>query len=215
MDDAYIPKIRALTLTSEEESAVDAALGKVNPWGEDNDLIKSVKAKIRKHHLERHGNTCCYCKTILHNAGHFMIDREHILPKGNVTYKSYCFAVWNLSVSCKRCNMQFKGEDDSFVVDKLDTAKFTSSSNYLFLHPNFDQWDQHLTRITHQVNAAFVVKYTLISENPKGRYTYDYFNLKHLEIDCFDAAQGVKRSSVGGMSELVAEARKIATQYGQ
>jgi hypothetical protein len=35
-----------------------------------------------------------------------------------------------------------------------------------------------------------VVKYTLISTNPKGQYTYDYFDLKGLEIDSFDAAQG-------------------------
>jgi len=215
MDDAYTPAMTTLVLTPDEQNAVTAALAMAKPWDEDNALIKSVKTKIRAHHLARHGETCCYCRTILHGAGYFMIDREHILPKGNPTYKPYSFAIWNLSISCKRCNMQFKGEDDGFVADKKNTASFTSSSNYQFLHPNFDSWDQHLCRNAHQVNTKYVVKYTLTSTNPKGQYTYDYFDLKGLEIDSFDAAQGVKRAAPGSESESVAEARQIAAVHGQ
>lgn len=215
MDDAYTPAMTTLVLTPDEQNAVTAALAKAKPWDEDNELIKSVKAKIRTHHLTRHGDTCCYCRTILHGAGHFMIDREHILPKGNPTYKPYSFATWNLSISCKRCNMQFKGEDDDFVVDKINTASFTSSNNYQLLHPNFDLWDQHLCRDAHQVNTKYVVKYTFISTNPKGQYTYDYFDLKGLEINSFDAAQGIKRAAPGSESESVAEARQIAAEHGQ
>jgi hypothetical protein len=215
MNDAYTPAMTALVLTPDEQSAVTAALAKAKPWDDDNDLIKSVKTKIRTHHLARHDDTCCYCRTILHGAGHFMIDREHILPKGNATYKPYSFATWNLSISCKRCNMQFKGEDDGFVVDKINTASFTSSSNYLLLHPNFDPWDQHLCRDARQINTKYVVKYTLISTSPKGQYTYDYFDLKGLEIDSFDAAQGVMRAASGSESESVAAARQIAAVHGQ
>jgi len=215
MDDAYTPTMTALVLTHEEQSAVTTAQEKAIPWAEDNDLIKNVKAKIRAHHLARHDDTCCYCKTILHGAGHFMIDREHILPKGKALYKPYSFATWNLSISCKRCNMQLKGEDDDFVVDKINTARFTSSSNYQLLHPNFDRWDQHLCREARQVNTKCMVKYTLISTNPKGQYTYDYFNLKELEIDSFDSVQGGKHAASGSESESVAEARQIASKYGQ
>lgn len=215
MDDAYIPAMTTLVLTPDEESAVTAALAKAKPWDEDNELIKSVKTKLRTHHLARHGNTCCYCKTILHGAGYFMIDREHILPKGNVAYKPYSFTTWNLSISCKRCNMQLKGEDDSFVVDKINPASFTLGSNYQLLHPNFDQWDQHLCRDARQVNMKYVVKYTLISMSPKGQYTYDYFDLKGLETDSFDAAQGVKHAAPYSESESVAKARQIAAIHGQ
>jgi len=215
MEDAYTPEMTTLVLTLDEQSAVTVALAKAKPWDDDNDLIKSVKTKIRTHHLARHDDTCCYCRTILHGTGHFMIDREHILPKGNATYKPYTFATWNLSISCKRCNMQFKGEDDSFVVDKINTASFTSSSNYQFLHPNFDSWDQHLCRDARQINTKYVVKYTLISTNPKGQYTYDYFDLRGLEIDSFDVAQGVMRSAPDSESESVAAARQIAAVFGQ
>lgn len=215
MSDAYIPEMTTLALTPDEQNAVTAALAKAKPWDEDNELIKSVKTKIRELHLARHGDTCCYCRTILHGAGHFMIDREHILPKGNATYKPYSFATWNLSISCKRCNMQFKGEDDDFVVDKINAASFTSSNNYQILHPNFDPWDEHLVRDAIQLNTKYVVKYALVSANPKGQYTYLYFDLKSLEINSFDEAQGGKCAAPDSESESVAEARRIAAVHGQ
>lgn len=215
MNDAYTPAMTTLVLTADEQNAVTSALAKQKPWDVADELIKSVKTKIQAHHLLRHGNTCCYCRTILHGAGYFMIDREHILPKGKPIYKPYSFATWNLSVSCKRCNMQFKGDDVSFVVNETNTTSFTSSNNYLLLHPNFDQWDQHLCRVAQQINTKILVKYTRISNDPKGDYTYDYFDLKGLEVDSFDAAQGSKLAVPGSQSESVAEARKISAEFGQ
>lgn len=215
MEDAYAPAMTTLTLTSDEQSAITTALGTAKPWGVKNDLIKSVKTKIQDHHLTRHGKTCCFCRTILHGGGYFMIDREHMLPKGNDIYRPYSFSTWNLSVSCKRCNMQFKGEDDSFVVNKTDPARFISSDNYLLLHPNFDKWDDHLCREARQVNTKILVKFTRTSSNPKGDYTYNYFHLEDLEINSFDEVQGAKRAALESESESVAEARQIITTHGQ
>jgi 5-methylcytosine-specific restriction endonuclease McrA len=215
MSDAYEPKLAELVFSQDEADAITAALKTATPWDVKNDFIKSAKGKIRDHHLVRHGNTCCYCRTILHGGGHFMIDREHILPKGTLTYRSFCYESWNLSVSCKRCNMQFKGEDIDFVVDKLNPANFQKKENYSFVHPNFDEWEQHLSRVAEQVNRNILVKYTIVNDSEKGKYTYKYFDLKALEVNSFDKAQGIVKNNDEEITESMAEARTIAISYGQ
>lgn len=215
MNDAYLPKMSDLVLTQDELNAIATALATPSPWDIDEQLIKDAKNKIRAHHLARHGNTCCYCRTILHGGGHFMIDREHILPKGKAKYSPYCYETWNLSVSCKRCNMQFKGQDDKFVVDKVNEASFPKAENYYIVHPNFDQWEQHLSRESLQFNQKLLVKYTLIGESEKGQYTRDYFSFKELEVNSFDEAQGIERPPIQSASESVTEARNLASSHGQ
>ncbi|WP_157806771.1 MULTISPECIES: HNH endonuclease [unclassified Pseudomonas] len=214
MTDAYLPALSELEFTVDEESAIRAALALPKPWDEKNDYIKSVKTKIRAHHLARHGQTCCYCRIILQGSGHFMIDREHILPKGNAKYRHLCFEPWNLSTSCKRCNMEVKGEDDGFAIEKIDPLKFKASGNYLFVHPNFDEWEQHLIREAHQISRFVFVKYAIIDQSEKGQYTYDYFKLKDLEIESLNAAQGLK-TRTPNPSETVLEARAIVAEFGQ
>lgn len=214
MIDAYLPALSGLEFTVDETNAINAALMLPKPWGEKNDHIKSAKNKIRSYHLARHGQTCCYCRVILQGGGNFMIDREHILPKGNAKYKNFCFEPWNLSTSCKRCNMEIKGEDDRFVIDKLDTLKLKAGENYLFIHPNFDEWERHLTRESHQISRFLFVKYAIIENSEKGQYTFDYFKLKELEIESLDAAQGLK-SGASTPSQAVLEARAIIAAFGQ
>ncbi|MDV5097286.1 hypothetical protein RYH74_08290 [Pseudomonas sp. LSJ-87] len=214
MTDAYLPALSELKFTAQEADAIKAALSLPKPWGVDNEHIKNVKNKIREHHLERHGQTCCYCRIILQGSGHFMIDREHILPKGNAKYKILCYEPWNLSSSCKRCNMEIKGEDDNFVIDKTDASKLKLSSNYLFVHPNFDEWEKHLTREAHQISRFVFVKYAIIDNSTKGQYTYEYFKLKDLEIESLNAAQGIKNPAPDP-SEGAIEARAIAEAFGQ
>ncbi|GAA0589340.1 hypothetical protein [Caenispirillum bisanense] len=211
MGDAYKPALCELVLTEDEYKAIEEAMKLDKPWDIENAEIKSVKAKIRDHHLRRHGNTCCYCRTNLNGAGHFMIDREHVLPKSK--YKSFTFSVWNLSVSCKRCNMQFKGECDKFVLDKQSGADFKSSLNYQIIHPNFDEWENYLCREAKQVNRKNMVVYTVLNDHSKGAYTHEYFGLKELEVNSFDEAQGIERR--GDATETIIEARAIARDHGQ
>lgn len=215
VNDAYLPALSALVFSDDEKDAIAAALAKEKPWKEKNDFIKSAKKKIREHHLARHGKTCCYCRTVLHGGGDFMIDREHVLPKGTAVYKPFSYAIWNLSVSCKRCNLDLKKSDDCFVIDKTNVASFQVSSNYRIIHPNFDVWEHHLSRECRQSNQKVMVKYSRIGTNEKGQYTYDYFKLKNLEINTFDEGQGIERPAALNESPAALAVRAAAIEHGQ
>lgn len=213
MSDPYEPKLATFVLTAAEMGAITAAMATDNPWGAENDDIKSAKGKIREFHLARQSHTCCYCRTILQGGGPFMIDREHILPKKK--YKPYTYTLWNLSIACKRCNMEHKGEDDTFVVDKTNTAPFQTGANYRIIHPNYDHWDDHLVRLTLQVNTAVLVKYAVLASSAKGRFTYEFFELKMLETNSFDEAQGKATPMMVAVTQFALEAMALAAEYGQ
>lgn len=218
MADPYQPALGAFALAAEEAAVVTAALAAAKPWdfepptAAEVAALKRAKDRILAYHLERHGWTCCYCRTNLRGAGPFMTDREHILPKGKPVYKPFSYALWNLAAACKRCNMQFKKSGDAFVVDKLDPARFESSDNYLFVHPNFDRWEDHLTRLGVQVNGRTLV---IIRRKgtPKADFTHGFFNLHAFEVDSFDRAQG--REIPPEESEAAALLRALADEFGQ
>lgn len=211
MTDPYIPTLDAFSFTEEEAGAIDSALATEHPWDVVAVAIASAKEKIRAYHLARHSETCCYCRTNLHGGGPFMIDREHILPKGK--YKAFTFAVWNLSISCKRCNLQYKGREDDFVVDKQPGAPFQNPGNYRIVHPNYDKWESHLDRLSVQRNASVVVKYAVVNDSEKGRYTHTFFSLHDLEINSFDESQGLEQATDDSAGVLAA--RLLAKQFGQ
>lgn len=219
MVDPYQPALDAFVLTEDEESVVSAALKTDKPWDwtpEDVQVavaLISVKTRILDYHLQRHSWTCCYCRTNLHGAGPFMTDREHVLPKGNALFRPYSYAIWNLAAACKRCNMQFKRGGNAFVVDGTNPATFQSSENYRFVHPNFDSWEEHLTRLSAQANMKNIVVLLRTAGSAKADYTYDFFHLHDLQIDSFDQAQGLDIHP--GDSELGTIVREIASDYGQ
>lgn len=218
MADPYLPSLAGFAFDVAEIAVIDLALASDKPWdyvpGSDGEiaLLKSAKDKILNLHLQRHGWTCCYCRTNLQGAGPFMIDREHILPKGKPAYKALSYTLWNLAAACKRCNLQFKRSGDDFVIDGDDPAALLASDNYRFVHPNFDLWDEHLTRLAVQVNANNIVK-ILCKNSSKGAYAHDFFNLKDLEIDSFDAAQGL--DNMTNETAAVIDLRKLAAAFGQ
>ena len=119
MVDAYLPALSDFKFSADEEAAIAAAMLEESPWDKvpaaHKDAMKGAKQRILSYHMARHKQQCCYCRAILQGGGYFMIDREHILPKS--LYKPFTFAPWNLSVSCKRCNMQFKKDCVAFVID--------------------------------------------------------------------------------------------------
>lgn len=219
MADAYLPALDAFVLLENEAAAVAAALETDKPWEwkpEDDGVaaaLKSAKDKILTYHLIRHGWTCCYCRMNLHGAGPFMTDREHVLPKGKAVFKPYSYAMWNLAGACKRCNLQFKRSGDGFVVNKNNVAEFQSSENYRFVHPNFDRWEHHLTRISVQVNTKIIVHFIRAAGSHKAEYTYNFFGLRDLQVDGFDQAQGL--ATQGEESELAVLVRKIADDLDQ
>ncbi|WP_198291597.1 hypothetical protein, partial [Pseudomonas asplenii] len=81
--------------------------------------------------------------------------------------------------------------------------------------PNFDEWERHLSRESKQVNRKNLVKFSLVDNSPKGQYTYDYFNLKALEVDAFTSAQVASLPSGREDSEAGIEVRSLAYKFGQ
>jgi len=216
MSDPYTPALAEFAFTADERSAIVIALASPKPWdwepgGELSATLKSVKKKIHDLHMARHGNRCCYCRKNLKGGGHFVIDREHVLPKSIAAYRPLTYEVWNLGISCKRCNMQYKKDKIDFVVDPNDAVALLEGGNYRLIHPNFDLYRDHISISVMQDDDITVVKYTKKPGSGKGEYTYDYFNLRELEVGSFDEAQGIAR--VGDLKEGGLEARALADGY--
>ncbi|MDO9474779.1 MAG: hypothetical protein Q7J28_17175 [Caulobacter sp.] len=213
MPDPYSPALSTFSYTASQMAAITAAMLRSRPWTVKDPDVKAAKNAIRDLHLKRQEDTCCYCRMSLHGGGYFMIDREHVLPKAK--YRPFVFEIWNLSVSCKRCNMELKRERDAFVVDKSATAPFQDSGNYRIIHPNFDEWEAHLARETIQLNRSVMTKIVVINDSTKGRYTFDFFKLQDLTKDSFDQVQNPSLISSENLTEGALEARELARASGQ
>jgi len=209
MIDPYIPALDTFSWSDDEEEAIRIALLHADPWDHDASELRQVRTKLRQikgrileFHLARQGHTCCYCRTNLNGGGHFLVDREHVLPKSR--FKSLSYTISNLSVSCKRCNMQFKGNDLGFLRD-CDTVedKHDDSDQYLFAHPNFDSVDDLIERVTVQISRKVAVAFR-VSDHPKAQFTYTYFDLRGLEVSSFDHVQGSRK-----MDDLELEISKL------
>ncbi len=219
MADPYLPALKDFDLDDDEAAAVASALASDEPWNckpENQDemaALKSAKDKILAYHLSRHGGNCCYCRLNLNGAGPYMTDREHILPKGKQVYKPFSYSMWNLAAACKRCNMQFKRSGDAFVIDPDDPSKFQDSGNYRFVHPNFDAYSEHLTRLQAQVDTKNIVIFVKTPGSAKAAYTHDFFALHELQVDSFDKAQGLEGESLE--TELAVKVRTLAKEFKQ
>ncbi len=217
MTDRYQPALTSVAFNEAEQAAIVAALKTAKPWdwnpgGAQGAAIASVKTKIRDLHMARHNERCCYCRKNLHGGGHFVIDREHVLPKARAAFKLLAYEMWNLGTACKRCNMQYKKNKVDFVVDEVNPAALQTSANYRIIHPNFDLYKEHILISVMQNDDVTVVKYTK-QGTPKGDYTFDYFKLEELEVGSFDVSQG--RLDLDDLGEGALEARLLATEFEQ
>lgn len=218
MADPYLPGLETFVFDADEQAAIDAALATDKPWdwkpgGDVGSSLVSVKAKIRELHLERHGHRCCYCRFPLHGGGHFVIDREHVLPKSVDAFRHLSFTVWNLGASCKRCNMQYKGADVHFVVDASSADALQQSANYRLIHPNFDFYKDHISFRLEANDDVTLVKYTKLPGSEKAVYTYEYFGLRGREVSAADEAQGMDVPHELG--EWATKAQDLAREFGQ
>lgn len=202
MTDPYHPPLTDFAYTPEERAAVQLALNTEDPWVHDSDelaqvstTLRDLKDRLRTHHLARHQNTCCYCRSVLHGGGHFTIDREHILPKDK--FPEFTYHVENLSVACKRCNMEFKKAKTAFLTVQREQVTHVpgDSSWFRFVHPNLDDWRQHLRRFAQQIDTHTFVAYKVVDNSAKGLWTWTFFALERLEIESFDTAQGIRTLS--------------------
>ncbi len=158
----------------------------------ENKKLLLLKRKIKNYYrFQILQDQCCYCRRPTTGEFNMVLDIEHVLPKGK--YRNFMFRSFNLSVSCKRCNMEIKGEDDEFVIKPIENDIMANDSdNYLILHPNFDIYFNHLSREVIAHDNFNYTKYVVINDSEKGQYTYEYFELSKFEIDNFDQAQGIK-----------------------
>lgn len=158
-------------------------------WGDDS--LNDIKSRIKAHLRERQQECCCYCCRNSDGEFKMVLDIEHIIPKSRLV--SQMFELRNLAVSCKRCNMNLKGEDISFIVGSfnafISSNDFYHSFKYKFLHPNLDDWDDHLIYELRQVNRKKIVYYHVVNGSEKGKYTKKYFDLEKIQANTFDEAQ--------------------------
>lgn len=174
--------VENIELAKEEEGDTWKS-GHLNDW----------KKRIKSHLRDLQGESCCYCRKNIAGEFSLVLDIEHILPKS--VYQEYMFETSNLAVACKRCNMDLKKADISFLVEGADVTQLPfKSSQFMFIHPNLDIYSNHLRYIVVIDGDLKLIKYQPVNSSAKGHYTYDYFKLRDLEIDSMDVAQGAPQT---------------------
>lgn len=166
--------------------------------GWDQEEAEPLKRKIKDHYMAVGLPSCCYCRTSMRGWHRMSIDVEHVLPK--VPFHEYTFELLNLNIACKRCNMTIKGQDVSFFLGDETCSEPFCSALYSFVHPNLDEIDEHLLVTSYTVGQKSMTKYFWFT--PKGRKSYQYFELDELEVNSFDNAQGSEVVSPGESLDL-------------
>ncbi|VED47381.1 Uncharacterised protein [Raoultella terrigena] len=154
-----------------------------------NTCLKSVKSHI-KAHCRGIKDRCCYCKRSLKGEFNMVIDIEHVLPQS--LYKKYMFSMKNLGIACKRCNMRIKGNNVDFLNLPFKNNRPFYRENYKLIHPFLDNYSKNLKRIVLEEDDLTFIKYTVINDSQKGKYTYDFFKLYEFEEDQINKAQGME-----------------------
>ena len=114
----------------------------------NNPLVKDFKDRVKTYYRTRDNEQCCYCKKNSQGEFKMVLDIEHILPKGQPEFREFMFVLTNLNVACKRCNMNVKGTSTDFVYSINAAANNHEDSNqYKFIHPNADDYFEHLEYI--------------------------------------------------------------------
>jgi uncharacterized protein (TIGR02646 family) len=189
------------SFSDDEKFFIETAMTEVRPW--ESELVSDIKKRIKDFHLELNGKMCCYCYRDLTGEFSLVIDIEHVLPKRH--FRPLTFDIKNLSVACKRCNMKMKRDKLDFLNLPVEMAEIAISDKYKIIHPNIDDKNSHLKRVALQCSDIRIVKYVPIGNSEKGLFSYQYFQLKELEIDSFDAAQNANQTE----SEAIAAVRAL------
>ncbi|WP_343306724.1 HNH endonuclease [Chitinophaga niabensis] len=177
-----------MVLGPEEIHLIKAAINRGGDvWNDET--LSDLKRKIKLHCLGLTTEQCCYCRTDFTNEFMMVVDIEHVLPKSK--FGDFMFELFNLSVSCKRCNMSIKKERTDFLLD-LNQIRLQpqNAGQYLFSHPNLDNYFDNIEYLFKAKNDKKIIKYTPLTD--KGRFTYNFFNLNQKEVETLNEAQGVK-----------------------
>ncbi|MDE8755145.1 HNH endonuclease [Pectobacterium polaris] len=175
--------------TVEDKKIINECISKGHSsWSDEK--IKDLKAKIKEELKKRQKNVCCYCLRSFHGEFNYVIDIEHILPKHKFVHKM--FDLTNLAASCKRCNMKMKGRRIDFLSSSFDDKNTPyNKDGYLFIHPNVDVFENHISYIHNQKGRDIIVKYDVLNNSDKGNFSYDFFKLDKLSVHTYNLAQGI------------------------
>lgn len=206
-----------------ERRAIRWALKKKSPWTIDGPksplrghanakIIKTLKDRLKSHHRKIQGDTCCYCKVVLHNRN-IETDREHIIPQSAIL--SLTFAAFNLSIACKSCNMSIKSTKKNHLRNwrkkkTLFSKNISDERNYNIIHPNIHDWHDHIDLYSEQVRTSKVRIYYPITR--RGRFTFEFFQLRSYEVYENTRAQNTIKSTKRPVHPGVVAA---AAQHGQ
>ncbi|MBL5863511.1 HNH endonuclease [Serratia fonticola] len=157
----------------------------------DSIEVETLKPKIKAYKEEIQDSKCCYCDRSSLGEARMVLDIEHIIPKSKKI--KHMFTLKNLAMSCRRCNFKKKDRVEflSCSVDELPKRLFRSKY-YMIIHPNLDEYNNHLEKICLSLGGMDLIKYKIINSSLKGRYTYSFFCLEEFEKDSFNTAQGKK-----------------------
>jgi hypothetical protein len=157
-----------------------------------NKCLDRLKRKIKDNFTNNNTSQCCYCARLFAGEFNMVIDIEHVLPQN--VFPAERFTISNLNVACKRCNLEIKKADTSFItcIPTMGT-NYYQSQHYQIVHPNLDDYTSHIVLKTIRRGKWIYIKYMLKNQN-KAKFTYDYFKLKDLEVDTINKAQGTKSS---------------------
>ncbi|WP_448698136.1 HNH endonuclease [Mucilaginibacter sp. AW1-3] len=194
-----------MTLDDNERSLIATAVAKGGDVWNDPTL-DGIKQKIKDYYLGPDDGRCCYCRERFRAVHRMGVDLEHILPKS--IFNDFMFEIFNLNISCKRCNMSIKRNRTDFLVDASTIRlRAQQSDQYQFIHPNLDIYRQHMSYVAFALDDQDMVKYTPLK--PKGQYTYDFFRLYEKEVNSFNLAQGIK----GDESEVLLPDQPLDIQH--
>lgn len=181
----------SFAFTAAETAAIaEAKAGKGDTWTHEG--VEKLKKRIKALHLAAQGQKCCYCRRGLKGEFSLVIDIEHVLPKKGSAkghgFPDLMFEILNLSVACKRCNMNIKRTRTDFVDDvEAVGGDWLNSERYRFVHPNLDPNDVALQLVTIAVGGRQALFYSV--QEGKGRFTFDFFKLRELVVDSLDGQQ--------------------------
>jgi uncharacterized protein (TIGR02646 family) len=145
----------AFILTPDDNINIQLAKTESDPW--KSEYVTDLKRRIKEYYRNQN-NSCCYCKRNFVGEYNLVIDIEHILPKS--LYGQFMFEIKNLSIACKRCNMDIKKARTEFIDSSLFNINSPFISNYyLIIHPNIDNYYSHMSRTAFEINDFKFIKY--------------------------------------------------------
>lgn len=133
------------TLSNDEDKIIKVYLLKPIKERKNTDWslneFAELKKNIKNHYIKEQTRTCAYCKVELKTEHNALWDLEHIIDRNSNV--NFMFEPKNLCVSCKDCNT-YKGTTN--VLKNKGRKTFPNeSSDYLIIHPHFDDYAEHIT----------------------------------------------------------------------